>query len=301
MRKILSSLVVICIPTCMLQAESWQLVKHPEEVIVRAEVIKPSVNTLIQLRPKLTVVDHEISNETLAVVTSRENQLYNYHFDPRETDQVKETIDDVFYQSRGFNEVIGVGVSDFEGSAPTRMHNIKLALERFDGVVINQGETFSFNQTLGSLSYEDGFVDEGVILSGEFKKALGGGICQLSSTIFRAALNGGLPIDERKAHSYAFGMYYPHGLDATIYLGVQDFKFTNDTPGDVLLKTEIKGNKLVVLLYGTRDRQVTLARTTYWQAPTGALTTKWRREVKSLREQVVMEDKTIISNYKRVY
>ena len=92
-----------------------------------------------------------------------------------------------------------------------------------------------------------------MIKGNETKKELGGGVCQVSTTVFRAAFNGGFPLVNRRNHSYAVPYYKPYGLDATIYLGAQDFKFKNDTPGDILIQAYVKGDDVNFVFYGTDD------------------------------------------------
>jgi len=158
---------------------------------------------------------------------------------------------------RGIREVVAMGHSNFAGSSADRIQNIRVATRKYNGLIIKQGEQFSFNSILGSVGPEEGYTEELVIKGDDTEKEYGGGICQVSTTVFRAAFNGGLDIDQRRNHSYAVPYYQPHGLDATIYLGGQDFRFTNDTPGDLLIQATIYGNNMHFVFYGTDDgRQV---------------------------------------------
>lgn len=162
------------------------------------------------------------------------------------------------FKDNGIWGLIGVGTSNFAYSPRGRRTNISAAIKKFDNLIIPKGETFSFNETLESVSQKDGFVYEKVIWNGEDKYHLGGGVCQVSTTVYRAAYNAGLPFVQRQNHSRKVAYYYPHGFDATIYLGRSgpDLKFTNDTPGDLMIQFYMEGNKLVVLLYGKKDREV---------------------------------------------
>ncbi|HEY5714710.1 MAG TPA: VanW family protein [Candidatus Gracilibacteria bacterium] len=161
--------------------------------------------------------------------------------------------------ARGIKEIIAVGESNFRGSSIPRKQNIKAASQKFNGQIIEAGRLFSFNEILEDVNEEDGFVKELVIKGNETTKELGGGVCQVSTTAFRAAVNGGFPITDRKNHSYAVPYYKPFGLDAAIYLGVTDMRFRNDTPGDMLVQTLVDGDNLYFIFYGTNDdRQVSL-------------------------------------------
>ena len=161
-------------------------------------------------------------------------------------------------QSRGIREIVAIGESNFAGSSSARRQNILAAAKKFNGHIIKQGTRFSFNKILESVKEADGFVKELVIKGNKTEKELGGGVCQVSTTVYRAAFSGGFPIVVRRNHSYAVPYYKPYGLDATIYLGAQDFRFKNDTPGDILIQTFIEGDNLFFVFYGTHDgRKVT--------------------------------------------
>lgn len=163
-------------------------------------------------------------------------------------------------KQKGIQEVIAIGESNFKGSSLSRRQNIMAGARKFDAHLVPKGETFSFNQVLQSVEEADGFVRELVIKGDETEKELGGGVCQVSTTAFRAAFFGGLPIERRRAHSYAVPYYKPFGLDAAIYLGALDLRFTNDTPGDILIQTFIEGDDIYFVFYGTKDqRKVTFA------------------------------------------
>ncbi len=167
----------------------------------------------------------------------------------------------------GIRELVGEGESSFLGSSWGRIQNIKLAARRLDGRVIPQGAVFSFNQALGPVDEKTGYKESYVILGDRTEKGVGGGVCQVSTTVFRAAFFAGLPILERHNHSYQLRYYRPTGLDATVYAPWVDLKFKNDTPGDLLLRTFVRGHRLVVRLFGTRDRTVT------WKGPVVLKTT----------------------------
>ncbi len=167
----------------------------------------------------------------------------------------------------GIRELVGEGTSSFRGSSWARIQNIKLAARRLDGRVIPQGAVFSFNEALGPVDEKTGYKEGYVILGDRTEKGVGGGVCQVSTTVFRAAFFAGLPILERHNHSYQLRYYRPTGLDATVYAPWVDLKFKNDTPGDLLLRTFVRGHRLVVRLFGTRDRTVT------WKGPVVLKTT----------------------------
>lgn len=161
----------------------------------------------------------------------------------------------------GINTLLGVGTSKFTGSIASRVHNVALAASKFNGVLIKPGETFSFNKTLGDVSTFTGYQQAYVIKDGATVLGDGGGVCQVSTTLFRAALNSGLPISERRAHSYRVSYYEQDsgpGLDATVYDPSPDLKITNDTPGHLLIQTETNTSlkTLRFEIYGTSDGRI---------------------------------------------
>jgi vancomycin resistance protein YoaR len=158
----------------------------------------------------------------------------------------------------GITDLVGEGTSRFYGSPPERVKNIQRGAELIDGTLIDPGETFSFDDTVGDISLNNGFTIGLVIADHETKDGVGGGICQVSTTVFRAAFWSGLPIVERHDHSYAVPYYtqggYPEGFDATIYSPELDLKFRNDTSGYLLVQTyvDVAHAKLTVDFFGTK-------------------------------------------------
>ncbi len=166
----------------------------------------------------------------------------------------------------GIKELIGRGTSTYFHSIPGRVHNVGLAASRINGILVKPGETFSFNDSLGDVSQFTGYQQAYIISDGKTILGDGGGVCQVSSTLFRSLLNAGLPITERAAHAYRVGYYEqnsPPGMDATVYGPSPDLKFTNDTPGHILIvaKNDPRRYSLVFELYGTSDgRKATITK-----------------------------------------
>jgi len=180
------------------------------------------------------------------------------------------TIKTADVNSLGIKELIGKGISYFRGSILSRIHNIQLASSKLNGVLIPPGETFSFNKTLGDVSQATGFEEAYIIKEGRTVLGDGGGVCQVSTTLFRAALNSGLPIIERHAHAYRVAYYEQSsdvGLDATVFDPTADLKIKNDTTAYILVQTnvDIKNSRLAFELYGTGDnRKVTISKSRIW-------------------------------------
>lgn len=140
----------------------------------------------------------------------------------------KRTLD--FFASRGITSFLATGETNYYGSSAARMTNIHTGTHNFQDRLF-EGKVFSFNQFIGPISTRSGYVT-GLVISGDrTANGVGGGICQVSTTAFRALYGAGLPIVERRNHSYQVFYYDPQGLDATIYQPSQDLKFTNDTGG----------------------------------------------------------------------
>lgn len=160
---------------------------------------------------------------------------------------------------KGIVELIATGETDYSGSPSNRRNNIRVGLSRFDGWLIPPTETASVIQKLGPVTGQTGYLPELVIKGNKTIPEYGGGLCQVSTTLFRSILFAGLPIVERKNHSYAVSYYDPQGLDATIYIPNPDLKFTNDTDHYILIQTTTIGDKAYSNVYGmSPDRHVDL-------------------------------------------
>ncbi len=177
---------------------------------------------------------------------------------------VKPKISTSDVNSLGIKELLGRGISNFAGSIENRIYNIGLTAAKINGVLIPPGQIFSFNQTVGDISAATGFKQAYVIKEGRTVLDDGGGVCQDSTTLFRAVLNAGLPVVKRTAHAYRVSYYeqgFPPGLDATVFYPSVDFQFKNDTGAHILIQAYTSGLTLYVDLYGTPDgRTVSLTR-----------------------------------------
>jgi vancomycin resistance protein YoaR len=181
----------------------------------------------------------------------------------------------------GINELVAVGESNFSGSPKNRIHNITVGAKKFNGLIIQPNEEFSFNKYLGDVDAEHGFLPELVIKPEGVTPEFGGGLCQVSSTTFRAAMNAGLPITARRNHSFAVQYYAPQGTDATIYPWSADLKFINNLKSVMLIRTRIDGRKLYFEFYGTKDdRQISFdGPTQYDKKSDGSMKAIWTRHV----------------------
>lgn len=157
---------------------------------------------------------------------------------------------------RRFKNVIAEGTSEFTGSPDARVHNIVTAASNIHGYVIQPGETFSFLKALGPITRQAGFQTSLIIWGDKTIWGIGGGVCQVSTTVFRAAFWAGLPIPERHQHTYRVKYYEldgsPPGFDATIYSPWFDLKFVNDTEHPILIQALVdeQAMKLTITLSG---------------------------------------------------
>ncbi len=155
----------------------------------------------------------------------------------------------------GIKELVGEGKTSWRGSPKNRIHNLKLGAENISGTMVKPGEEFSTLKALGPITAEAGFLPELVIKNGtQVVPDIGGGLCQVSSTLFRAALNAGLKITARTAHSFRVPYYEPPiGIDATIFDPAPDLKFVNNMDAPILIWAAASDTDLIFQIYGTKD------------------------------------------------
>jgi vancomycin resistance protein YoaR len=180
---------------------------------------------------------------------------------------------DATAEQLGITENVVSATTYFSGSSPERIQNIKTAAAEFHGLLVAPGETLSMADHLGDISIDSGYAEALIIYGNRTIKGVGGGVCQVSTTLFRAAFFGGYPIVERYPHAYRV-LYYEQGpgekgnpnrpgpgLDATVFVPLVDFKFTNDTPSWLLMETYVYGESLLWKFYSTSD-----GRTVEWSS-----------------------------------
>lgn len=182
-----------------------------------------------------------------------------------------EVTDDTTGEELGITELVHQEISYFYGSNAARMQNIETAAAQFHGLLVPPGATFSMADALGNISLENGYAEALIIYGGQTIQGVGGGVCQVSTTLFRAAFFAGFPIPERHAHAYRVSYYElrrdgsrdPNlaGLDATVFVPIVDLKFTNDTDYWLLMETYMgQYQSLTWKFYSTKD-----GRTVDWQ------------------------------------
>jgi len=159
-----------------------------------------------------------------------------------------------------FADIVAEATTTFKGSSEARVRNIRVAANKFHGIVVPPGALFSFNEHLGPITAAEGYESSLIIWGDRTAVGIGGGICQVSTTLFRAAFFGGFEIVERWAHGYRVSWYeieFGPGLDATIYAPNIDFKFRNDTEHFLLIQSYVdqEAGTLTFRFYGTPTRR----------------------------------------------
>ncbi|MBC8506864.1 MAG: VanW family protein [Anaerolineales bacterium] len=171
--------------------------------------------------------------------------------------------DDATAEALGITELVNSHTTYYYGSSSSRRQNIATAAAQFHGLLIPPGETFSMASVLGDISLDTGYAEAWIIFGDRTIKGVGGGVCQVSTTLFRTVFFGGFPIVERYPHAYRV-YYYEQtyggghdakwaGLDATVYVPLVDFKFKNDTDYWLLMETYVGGSYLTWKFYSTSD------------------------------------------------
>jgi len=153
-------------------------------------------------------------------------------------------------QAMGISERIATFTTTYAASNRPRVNNIHTLARALDGTLVGPGETFSLNETIGPRTAARGYQEAPAIINGRLVPSLGGGICQVATTIFNTVFESGLPVVERRNHSFYISSY-PNGRDAAVAWGGPDFKFKNDTGHWVLIATSFTNSSVTVSLYGT--------------------------------------------------
>lgn len=218
---------------------------------------------------------------------------------PLQVDSLSAKVSEDTIHALGITTKIAEGKTNFRGSPKNRIFNIHRAIEQYDGLVIAPGEEFSFVDYLGEVDGEHGYLPELVIKNNKTEPEFGGGICQVSTTVFRAALLAGLEITERRNHAYPVQYYRPYGMDATIYIPRPDLKFKNNTPGHILMVPTIVGTELTITFFGTSDGRTTTIDGPHIleSNPDGSMRTIFTQTVKDANGSIFI-NATFPSNYK---
>lgn len=155
------------------------------------------------------------------------------------------------------NGVLASFTTHFDPSKVNRTYNVKVAAAALDGLMIKPGDVFSFNKIVGPRSQEAGYKEAKTIINNEFVDALGGGVCQVSSTLYNALLQTDVGIVQRSPHSLVI-KYVPLGQDAAVAYGYKDLQFKNNLTSAIIMKTSIRGNTLTIKLFADSSLRKTV-------------------------------------------
>jgi vancomycin resistance protein YoaR len=226
---------------------------------IRTEVEKPAQNAKFAINNG-KVTEFQANQDGVSIDTDQlqKNLTQNlpFHQDvvlPIKTEEAQNTVSQA--NNLGITALLGTGTSDFSGSPKNRRHNIQVGAAAVNGSLIAPGEEFSLLKTLGTIDASTGYLQELVIKGDKTTPEFGGGLCQIGTTTFRATMAAGLPVTERRNHSYRVRYYEPAGTDATIYDPAPDYKFKNDTGHYILIQTRVdeEHSKLYFDFWGTPD------------------------------------------------
>lgn len=217
-----------------------QMIIHPDDTI---EVSGEKLGQKLNLEKTTALIkEHILSFE-------RQIEL------PVETWKPEVTAETI--HQKGIKRLISSVQSTFSTAKVNRTYNIKVAAQAIDGIILAPGDVFSFNKLVGPRSQEAGYKMAGVIVNNELTEGMGGGVCQVSSTVYNAALLANLEIVQRTNHSRPIG-YFPLGRDATVAYDYLDLKFKNSTDKYVLIRAEVQGSKLLIRMFGDRPEGETV-------------------------------------------
>lgn len=245
--------------------------KNIKQVVALASQIdKPAGNAILAVKDGKVIVSAESQyGQTLDQGQTKiaiENALLariaeDSKVDPKVVNlkvaEVAPEIDSAKLSTYGLTELVSTGTTNFVKSPSNRVHNINIGASAISGTLIKPGEEFSTLKKLGKIDASTGYLPELVIKNNKTVPDYGGGLCQVSTTLFRAALNAGMQITERRNHSYRVSYYEPPiGMDATIFDPAPDFKFRNNYASYIFVQSKIVGTKITFEFYGTKDTRV---------------------------------------------
>ena len=192
---------------------------------------------------------------------------------------------------RKIDTVLASFRTDYSSSIPGRRHNVEMAIEKLNGALLAPGETFSYNDRIGERTESEGWQNAKMYKDGEVVDGTGAGICQVSSTLYNAALRADLKIVERAPHSLPVH-YVPPGRDATVVYGATDFRFRNTTDGPIYISSAADGGDVIISLWGAKSadpKRVRLVTASLVDLPDGGYRSKTYKEVTDSRGRTVRE------------
>jgi vancomycin resistance protein YoaR len=232
---------------------------------LRGDINRDTVDATVGWNKKLVAVTDSVDGVKLRQITLARKVIASALGDHADVEApvtvIKPAIDSNNLDALGIKVRMGAGDSNFQGSDEGRSTNIAVGAGLLNGTLVPPGEEFSFNHSIGVISEDLGFVESQVVDGERIGRDIGGGICQVSTTMFRAALFSGLEITEWHPHRYRLSFYeldgWSPGIDASIlqpewdpFAPGGDFKFKNDTDSWILIESYVQGTQVVVIIYG---------------------------------------------------
>lgn len=237
------------------------------------------------------------SQEGISIDTDRAVEIYNQTAEGAdaviELIVTKPEISTEDMNANLFTTAIG-NYSTNGGGTSNRRSNISLAVKAIDNKVLLPGETFSYNDTLGKRTTEKGYKEAGAYSDGSVVQEVGGGICQVSSTLFAAVLETNLEIVQRRNHSMTVS-YMPMGLDATVSWGGPDLKFKNNRKYPIKISASYNGGKIYVEILGANETDTTTKVST---KATGDMSVDTYRSIYDASGALISEEKVCSSKYR---
>jgi len=253
---------------------SQNIVKSLQQEPVDA-IFKFENNQVLEFKPArngIIVNPDKLSEEIIASFRDIEKSTEKVEKLSLSYESVEPKIKNSDVNNLGIKELLGSGTSTFKHSSTTRNINIAKGSSIVNRILVAPGDTFSFVKSLGEVTLEAGYKQAYIIRQGKTELDVGGGICQVSTTLFRAMLNSGLDIIERKNHAYRVSYYEEDskpGFDATVFIPSPDLKFLNDTNHYVLIQSiiDMESRRLTYEIYGTSDgRKVSITNYRQWDS-----------------------------------
>ncbi|MBN2307105.1 VanW family protein [Candidatus Peregrinibacteria bacterium] len=238
-------------------------IRHYLETVVAPEVYRAKEDVTIDMNQEGKVIFEgtglygrqlDLEAATKMMEYALKHDLKYVHLPLLREDPVVTVLSDKLKEF-GIKELISGGETDFSYSPYNRISNINTGLSKFSGHIVKPGEEFVFGNVLGPVDASTGFLRELVIKGDKTVPEFGGGLCQVSTTAYRAVLAAGYPVTARRNHSYAVSYYKPLGLDATVYPPEVEMKFINDTPHYMLIQSFTVGNKAYYNFYGQKTNR----------------------------------------------
>ena len=257
-------------------------------VEIEEQVNQEAINATININSAINITNDQtgfrVETEKLESLTNKELEGNDSPVIEVPVTEIKPDID--YELLSHINGIMGEFTTSFNSKIAGRSHNIKLASSKVDDVLLMPSQEFSFNTATGKISLSTGYKNAPVIVKGELQEGVGGGVCQVSTTLYNSVLHSGLQIVSRRAHSIP-SSYVPIGRDAAVAYGSLDFKFKNPYDFPVYLKAYVNGDKITTRVYGDTTRNV---RKSY----SSAVTENIPREIKYINDPSIPSGKQVV-------